>query len=166
MHTHTPKFDGKLAAHSAEKNWVTDLHSPRSHCLPSLQGRMLQLSTPWQWDIVRSCHSGRAEGMVQTMILTDVMILATIHCPPPATHHLPHAPCRPPNTARLTPSASLFLVPGVCNSASLWIEHAGTYSGGAELFKGSFGRWKTLSLWKFWLIEGSRSVVAVASRRL
>jgi hypothetical protein len=30
----------------------------------------------------------------------------------------------------------------------------------------AFGRWKTLSLWKLWLIEGSRSVEALATRRL
>ena len=30
----------------------------------------------------------------------------------------------------------------------------------------AFGCWKTLSLWKLWLIECSRSVEALASRRL
>jgi len=30
----------------------------------------------------------------------------------------------------------------------------------------AFGRWQTLSLWKLCLIEGSRSVEALASRRL
>jgi len=30
----------------------------------------------------------------------------------------------------------------------------------------ALGRWKTQSLWKLWLIEGSRSVEALASRRL
>jgi len=30
----------------------------------------------------------------------------------------------------------------------------------------TFGRWNTLSLLKLWLIEGSRSVEALATRRL
>jgi len=30
----------------------------------------------------------------------------------------------------------------------------------------AFGRWKTLTLCKLWLIEGSRSVEALAGRRL
>jgi hypothetical protein len=30
----------------------------------------------------------------------------------------------------------------------------------------AIGRWKTLSLWKLWLIEGSNSVDALANRRL
>jgi hypothetical protein len=33
-------------------------------------------------------------------------------------------------------------------------------------FVEAFGRWKTLTLWKLWLMEGSRSVEALASRRL
>jgi hypothetical protein len=49
---------------------------------------------------VRSCCGGCAKDMVQTMISTDVMILATIRHPPDATYLRP---------------------PGACNSASLWI---------------------------------------------
>jgi len=64
---------------------------------------------------VRSCHGGRARDKVQTMISTDVMISATIRCPPSATHCTPHPSCLP--------------VPGFCNSASLWIEHVGAYMG-------------------------------------
>ena len=104
---------------------------------------------------MRSRLGGHTKDMVQTMVSTDVMISA-------AHHPLPHATCHPPNTARHTPPASLLPVPGVCNSTSLWIEHAG----GVEFSTGSFGRWKTLSLWKFWLIEDSRSVAALPSTRL
>ena len=53
---------------------------------------------------------------------------------PPATWHLPHATCHmppaarhPQNYARHMPPASHLAVPGACNSASLWIEHAGAY---------------------------------------
>ena len=38
---------------------------------------------------MRSRHGGHAEDKVQTMISTDVMILATIRHSPPATHHPP-----------------------------------------------------------------------------
>ena len=40
---------------------------------------------------MRSCRGGHATDKVQTMMPTDVMILATIRRPPPATHHMPHA---------------------------------------------------------------------------
>ena len=30
----------------------------------------------------------------------------------------------------------------------------------------SFGRWKSLSQWELWLIEGSKSVEALATRKL
>jgi len=73
------------------KIWVGDLPSPGSKCLPFLQNLTLQLSTPWPWGILRSCHSGCPEDEVQTMILTDVMISATICCPPSAIYHTPHA---------------------------------------------------------------------------
>ena len=54
-------------------------------------------------------------------------------------------------------------MPGVCNSVSVRIEHAGACLEGIEFSTGSFGRWKTLSLWMFWLIDGSRSVVVLAT---
>ena len=95
------------------KIWVGNLLSPRSNCLPFLWNLRLQLSTPWVWGILRYCHGGCTKDKVQTMISTDVMISATIHCPPCATHHTPHASHLP--------------VPGLYNSASLRIEHAGAY---------------------------------------
>jgi hypothetical protein len=78
---------------------------------------------------VRSCHGGRANDKVQTTISTDIMISANIRRLPPATRQTPHAARRPPNTTRHTPPASRLPVPGICNSASLWIEHAEAYMG-------------------------------------
>jgi len=86
------------------------------------------------------------------MISTDVMISATIRSLPLATCHLP--------------PASYLLVPGACNSARLGIEHAGAYSGAIEFSTRSFWPMETLSLCKLWLIDRSRSVEALASRRL
>jgi len=77
------------------ENWVGDLLSPRSNCLPFLQNLRLQLSTPWPWGIVRSCHGGRTKDKVQTTISTDVMISANN-----AAYHLPHATRRPPPAAK------------------------------------------------------------------
>jgi len=111
------------------ENWVGDLLSPRSSCPPFLQNLRLQLSTPWPWGIVRSYHGGRVKDKVQTTISTDVMISANIHHLPPVTRHTLHAARHPPNTARHMPPASCLSVPGICNSASLWIEHAGAYMG-------------------------------------
>jgi len=105
---------------------VRDLLSPRSNWLPLLQNLRLQLLTWWLWGIVRSCRGGCAKDKVQTMISTDVTISATISCPPSATLH---TTCHPPNTTHHMPPASRLPVPGVCNSASLWIEHAGVYMG-------------------------------------
>jgi len=65
------------------KIWVSDLLSPRSNCLPFLRNLRLQLSTPSVSGILRSCRGGHAKDKVQTLILTDVMILAAIP-------HLPH----------------------------------------------------------------------------
>ena len=88
---------------------------------------------------MRSRCGGHATDKVQTIISTDVMISAT---------------------------ATRLPVPGFCNSARLWIEHAGAYSGAIEFSTGSFWPMETLSLCKLWLIDGSRSVDALASRRL
>ena len=56
---------------------------------------------------MRSCRDGRAKDKAQTMISTDVMILATIHRPPPATCHLAHA-------TRHTPPAKHCLLHATC----------------------------------------------------
>jgi len=113
------------------ENWVGDLLSPRSKCLTFLQNLRLQLSTQWPWGDVRSCHGGRAKDKVQTTISTDVIISANIRrlLSATATRYTLHAACHPPNTACQMPPASCLPVPGVCNSASLWIEHAGAYMG-------------------------------------
>jgi len=94
------------------KVWVGDLLSPRCSCLPFLQNPRLQLSTPWPTGMVRSHHSGHTKIKVQTMILTNVMILVTATCLPPLASHL-------------LPPASHLPVPSSCNLPSLWIEYAG-----------------------------------------
>ena len=58
---------------------------------------------------MRSRHGGSAKNIVHTIISTDVMILAATTCP-----SLPAFP---------------LLVPGTCNSASLWIEHPELHMG-------------------------------------
>jgi hypothetical protein len=93
---------------------------------------------------VRSPRGGREEDQVQIIVSTDLMILA-------ACHPLSHATRHPPNTAHHTPPASLFPVPGVCNSTSLWIQHVG----GVQFSMGSF-----------WPMEHSEFVEAIANRRL
>jgi len=50
------------------------------------------------------------------------------------------------------------LLESLIERAELWEE----YSFPLE----AFGLWQTLSLWKLWLIEGSKSVEALATRRL
>jgi len=77
-----------------------DLLSPRFNCLPFLQNLRLQLSTPWQRDIVRSCRGGRAKDKVQTMISTDVWFWPLY----PACHTPPATPHRPHPARRLAPS--------------------------------------------------------------
>jgi len=78
------------------KIWVWDLLSPRSNCLPFLQNLRLQLSTPWSWGIVRFRLGGCAKDKIQTMIYTNVMILAAQHplpatcLTPPGAWHLEH----------------------------------------------------------------------------
>jgi len=88
------------------KIWVRDLLSPRSNCLPFLQNSRLQLWTPWSWGIVRFHLGGHANDKIRTMILNDVIILATICRPPSVTHHTPHAACRTLSTIRHRPDAS------------------------------------------------------------
>jgi len=73
------------------ENWVGDLLSPISNCLPLLQNLRLQLWTPEPWGIVRCCHGGCTKDKVQTTISTDVMISANIRHTPHATRHTPHA---------------------------------------------------------------------------
>jgi len=90
--------------------WVSDLLSPASNYIPILQNRILQLSTSCPWEIMRSCLGGCAKDKVQTMISTDVKILAGCH-PTPAT---------------------CLQVPSGYNSTSLQIEHARAGSGALE----------------------------------
>jgi hypothetical protein len=52
------------------------------------------------------CQAGCAKDKVQTMISTDVIISATIRCPPSATHHMPHAARQTLSTIRHLPHAS------------------------------------------------------------
>jgi hypothetical protein len=66
------------------------------------------------------------------MISTDVMISATIRCPPDATSLRPPGACNSASLCidtRNPPPASCLPVPGACNSASLWTEHTGAYIG-------------------------------------
>jgi len=86
-------WDGSILLHW--KIWIGALLSPRSNCLHFLENLWLQLSTPWLWDMVRSCHSWCAKHTVLTMILTEVMTLATIHCLPPTARYPPHPTCHP-----------------------------------------------------------------------
>ena len=99
------------------------LLSPSSNCLPFLWNRRLQLSTSWQWDIVRSCHGGRAKDKVQTMISTDVMISATICHPPPATRHPPPATRHPPPATRHPPPGAWHLQLTKSLDGALWSIH-------------------------------------------
>jgi len=71
------------------KIWVGDLLSATSKCLPRLNDSRRQLSTLWQWGIMRSHHGGPAKDKVQTMISTNVMISTAATClPPPTSQYL------------------------------------------------------------------------------
>jgi len=63
---------------------------------------------------LRSCYGGCGKDKFQTMISTGVRISPTVRHAPFATHH--HWP----------PAAHL-VVPGSCNSTSLWIKHQAAY---------------------------------------
>ena len=134
--------------------WVGDLLSPRSNCLPLLQNLRLQVSTPWLWGIVRFRYGGRAKDMIQTMILTDVMISAA-HPPLPAICQMTHTTNPALLATRCLPHASRFPGLGICNSTSLWIEYVVAYSGGVEFSTG-----------RFWPMENSEFVEALGNRRL
>ena len=94
---------------------VGNLLSPDSNCLPFLPNLTLQLSTPLPCSIMRFRLAGRTQDKFQTIILTNVMISATIRLHPLTTHHPPLASC--------------LLVPSDCNTASSWTEHTGAFIG-------------------------------------
>jgi len=126
LHTQCPLVSRNWLQFSQRK-WVRNLLSSKFNYQPFLQHIPLQLSTPWPWGIVRSCHGGRTNDKVQTTILTNIRISANIRCLRRATHCTLPAACLPWITTHYMPSGSHLPVPGVCNSASLWIEHAGAY---------------------------------------
>jgi len=95
------------------------------------------------------------EGSESGPVVWSTSLPPTISHPLPATRHLAHATRHPPNTARHMPQSSRLLVPGVCNSAGLLIEHAETYSGGVEF-----------PMEIFWPMKSSEFVEALANRRL
>jgi len=109
--------------------WVGDWLSPWSNCLPSLQNVRMQLSTPWLRGIMRFYHGGLTNDMIHTTMFANIMISANICCLPPTIQHTPPTACILPDTARHPPPASCLPLSGVCNSASLWIEHAGASMG-------------------------------------
>jgi len=117
----SPRLNADTYAHNRWKAgssflwtiWVGDLPSPNSKCLPFLHNLTLQLSTPWQWGIMRSCYGGHAKDDIQTIILTGVTISATISHAPSATRHPPPATCHPPTGAWLLQlSKSMDRAPG------------------------------------------------------
>jgi len=98
---------------------VGDLLPPRSNCLPFLRNLRLQLSAPWPWSILRSCCGGHDKDKIQAMVLSDVMILATIFRPPSATHHMPHAARQPLHNICHLRHASQLLAPATNASRCL-----------------------------------------------
>ena len=104
------------------KIWVGDMLTPRWNCLPLLRDLRLQLSTPWSWGIVRSCHGGRAKDKIEPMILTDLMISATIRRLPSATHHMPHAARQTLPTIHHLPSASRCLASATQEFSGLFMQ--------------------------------------------
>jgi len=89
------------------KIWIGDLLSPRLDCLLLLRNQRLQLSTPWQWGIMRPCRSGHATDKIQTMISTNIMIR-----PPYAAHNLPHTKCHMPPAKYCLPNGTCLTSPG------------------------------------------------------
>jgi hypothetical protein len=65
-------------------------------------------------DKLRSCYGGCGKDKFQTMISTAVRISPTVRYAQLATH-------------RNWPPAARLLVPGSCNSATLWIKHQAAY---------------------------------------
>jgi len=126
---------------------VGDLLSPTFNCPPFLPNRRQQVSTPCPWGIVSSRLGGRTTVIDQTMVSIDVMISASGH---PLQHALQH----PPYPVHHMPPATCLPVPGSRKQEEWSFPQEG------------FGGWKTLSLWKLGLIDGSRFVDALASTRL
>jgi len=95
---------GEASSWFCSNSWIGYFVSPLSNSRPFLQNLRLQLSTPSLWGIMGYCLGGHAKDKYQTMILTDIIILATLH-------HLPPVSC--------------LQVSGSEYSASLLIEHPG-----------------------------------------
>ena len=87
--------------------WVRDLLSPPSNCLPLFHHLWPQSLTPWPWGMVRSFCKRHTKFEVQTMILTNTIIVST--------------------TTSLSPPATPLSEPGTCHSASLLIQREAAY---------------------------------------
>jgi len=98
---------------------VWDLLVICSNCLPVQRNQRLELLTPRQWGIVRSWHGGRTKDMVQTMILTNNMLLAAIRRPPSAIIRTPNATRQTLPALCHLPYATWCLVPALDTSQYL-----------------------------------------------
>ena len=108
MRTHPPTIDGKRATDSAGK-------SEAEICSP--QDPIIYLSCK-----IEGCncqHDGRKASW-DLVSVAALKIRLRLWYLPTSWFQPPYATCHPP-------PATPLLVPGTCNSASIWIEHPGAY---------------------------------------
>jgi len=146
-HSYCPRFRGstQLLGSSQPRSIIS------SHPLPMLLEPEPLFLTNSFWNAAR----GAAECWWWALCLLAPPFhhTASRRHMPHATHHILLATRHLPHASQCLASATQQV-----SGSSMQEEWS--------LQREAFGRWKTLSLWKLWLIEGSRSVEALATTRL